>query len=444
MGAKAKRATMRQRGTKAPAAGGPGAAVAEVQIERLGARGDGIATLAGGPVFVPLSAPGDRLRIALGDRRGEGTAGEIAEVLAASALRRTAPCRHFGDCGGCAVQHVDDDTYAAWKRDLVVAALAHRGLRDAEVAAPVRVAAGTRRRVTLSAVGQGGRVLLGFNARSAHRVVDLHDCVVAAPALVALLAPLRAALAPVLRDREHADIVATMSDSGADLLLVTARAPDLRAREALAAFAEAQDVSRLSWSAPGEPAEPIAWRRPARITFAGVAVEPPPGAFLQPTAAGEAALVGAVAAGLRGAGTVADLFAGCGTFTFPLAAAGASVHAVEAVPDSVAAIRRAAAQAGLARVATEVRDLERKPLLPDEVRRYDAVVIDPPRAGARAQCEMLARSTVSAIAAVSCNPATFARDARILVDAGFRMGPVTPVDQFLWSAHVELVAIFRR
>lgn len=432
-------------GAKGRSRSGPAGTEIELVIDVLGARGDGIGRHDGRPVFVPLAAPGERVRVALGARRGDGTAGTLLDVLSPSPARRLQACAHFGDCGGCAVQHVDDAVYAAWKRDLVVAALAHRGLHSVEVAAPMRVAPGTRRRVTLGAARRGGRVLLGFSARAAHRIVDLRECAVAAPGIVALLAPLRAALAALLREGEHVEVMVTLSLTGADLLLVGPRPPDLAAREALAAFAEAQDVARVTWSAPdGEP-EPIAWRRSARVAFGEVAVEPPPGAFLQPTAAGEAALAGMVTAALAGAGRVLDLFAGCGAFTFPVASAGAAVHAVEGIEGCVAAIRRAAGAAGLGgRITAEQRDLERRPLPAGELARYPAVVFDPPRTGARAQCEMLARSDVATVAAVSCNPATFARDARILVDGGYRLGPVTPVDQFLWSAHVEVFAVFRR
>jgi 23S rRNA (uracil1939-C5)-methyltransferase len=418
---------------------------AELRIESLGARGDGIGQAGGRPVYVPLTVPGDCVRVSLRERRGEGVAAEVLDLIEPSPQRQVPPCRHFGTCGGCAAQHLAPEAYQAWKRGLVADALAHRGIRDAEVLAPVQVPPGTRRRVTLGAARRGGGVQLGFSTRASHRIVDLQECVVALPGIVALFSPLRVALAAVLRDGERAEAMLTMTDSGADLLLVGQREPDRIAREALASFAEAADLARLSWSAPGGSPEPMAWRRPAFVSFGGVTVEPPPGAFLQPTGAGEAALVRAARDALAGQKRVVDLYAGCGTFSFPLAVSGAAVRSVEGQAASVAAIGAAAGGAGLGgRLVAETRDLDERPLEPQELARFSAALFDPPRAGARAQVEMLARSTLDTIVAVSCNPATFARDARILVDAGFRMSPVTPVDQFLWSSHLELVARFAR
>ncbi|MBV8167689.1 MAG: class I SAM-dependent RNA methyltransferase, partial [Alphaproteobacteria bacterium] len=218
---------------------------------------------------------------------------------------------------------------------------------------------------------------------------------------------------------------------------------DLAAREALARFADRADVARLSWRQPGAAPEPIARRRPVPVDFAGVAVEPPPGGFLQATREGERAIRDAVIAALPSAGKIADLFAGCGTLSLPLAARGLSVRAAERDPEALGALVAAARRAQLA-VATEARDLERRPLAGDELAGLDAAIVDPPRAGARAQAAALAASGVPTVVMVSCDPATFARDARLLVDGGYRLEAVQPIDQFLWSPHVELVAVFRR
>jgi len=265
------------------------------------------------------------------------------------------------------------------------------------------------------------------------------------PGLLALLPVLREGLDSVLQENESAQLVLLETETGVDLLLRTRRDPDLAVRQALAALAEAADLARISWAEPDGPAEPIALRRPPRVTFGGVAVEPPPGGFLQPSLEGEAALTRLVLGSLPAApARVLDLYAGCGSFTFPLAER-ARVHAVEGDQAALDALWAAARRADLAgRVGTEARDLARRPLEPSELAGFDCAVFDPPRAGAREQAERIARSELPAAVAVSCNPNTFARDARILVDGGFTLADVTPLDQFPWSGHVELVAGFQR
>jgi 23S rRNA (uracil1939-C5)-methyltransferase len=251
----------------------------------------------------------------------------------------------------------------------------------------------------------------------------------------------------VLAEGATADILATDGDSGIDLLVRGAASPGPEARQALAGFAASNRIARIAWQEHGEPAEPIVLLRRPTVGFAGVAVEPPPGGFLQASAEGEAALVAAALALLPRRGRIADLHAGCGTFTFAIAAAapGAAVRAIEGDGPALEALLAAARRAGLSdRITGERRDLATNPPLPAELRRLDAVLFDPPRGGARAVAEALARSKVERVVAVSCNPASFARDARILVDGGYRLGRVTPIDQFVWSPHLELVAEFSR
>ncbi len=426
----------------------------ELVIEGLGARGDGFARLDGGLVFVPFTLAGDRVRVRLTGARGGDYKAEVLELLEEGPGRVEPPCPHFGTCGGCGLQHLSETSYGAWKQDLVSQALAQRGLNDIPVTAMVRVAPGTRRRATLAASRDGapvgGKVVLGFHGRESHRVVDLASCLVLTPGLTALLPALRAALAPLLAPREVAVLTLCETETGIDLLIVSETAPNLAAREALAALAEAQDLARLSWAArpkagaAPEP-EPVVLRRSPLLHFAGVPVAPPPGGFLQPTAAGEAALVERVLAYLpEGAETIAELYAGCGTFTFPLVARG-RVHAVERDETALAALWSAARQADLAgRITVTAQDLTRLPVLAEDLEGGDCVVFDPPRAGAREQAAEIARSSVPAAVAVSCNPKTFARDARILVDGGFSLVEVTPIDQFPWTGHLELVAKFRR
>ena len=306
----------------------------EARIEGLGARGDGFASLDGRPVFVPFTVAGDRVRLRLTGTRAGGFKGEVLELLEEGPGRAEPPCPHFGVCGGCALQHLTDEAYARWKQGLVAQALARRGLGEVPVRPMIRIPPGTRRRATLAAARTETGVTLGFHGRESHAVVDVETCLLLTPRLMGLLPPLRQALSPLLQAREVAAVTLTETEDGPDLLVVSAQAPGLEAREALAAFAEGQDLARLSWAARAKAGEalapePVVLRRPPRLDFAGVAVEPPPGGFLQPTAAGEAALVEAVLSYLpEGAAALADLYAGCGTFTFPLARH-ARVHAVE-------------------------------------------------------------------------------------------------------------------
>jgi 23S rRNA (uracil1939-C5)-methyltransferase len=424
----------------------PGAdAPHEVAIEALGARGDGVARLGTVRIFVPLAVPGDRLQVRITGRRGDGLVGVPLEWIE-RAPRAAPPCPHFGACGGCQLQHVPRAHYLTWKRQQVEAALAQRGLEGIQVAPLVRTRPGGRRRARLAFIRQGAAVGLGFRERTGHRIVAVGVCPVMMPELVSLLAPLRALLARLDLARRGGELEATASATGIDLQIIVACPPSLADREALAAFAEAHDVARIAWwpDARTEP-EPIVQRRAPSVLFGKVQVELPSGAFLQATADAEAAIRHAVEHALGDARRIADLFAGCGTLSLPLAAAGRMVHALEREPAMLAALQQAARRAGLAaRITTERRDLQRAPLSGAELERFDALVVDPPRAGARPQAAGLAGARVARLAMVSCNPATFARDARILTDGGYQCLWVQPIDAFLWSSRIELVGAFAR
>jgi 23S rRNA (uracil1939-C5)-methyltransferase len=433
----------RRAGTEA--GGRHGSGEQEVVIEALGARGDGIARLGDRRVFVPLTLPGDRLTVRLGARREGGFA---AEPLAwhERAPRAAPRCPHFGACGGCQLQHLEPAAAAAWQRAQVATALARRGLEGVAIEPPPPLPPASRRRARLAFARRDGRVALGFRARADHTVVDVAACAVVLPQIAALLPPLRAALADLPLAARAGEVLVTATDSGLDLVLLTATAPGLADREGIAALAQAQDLARVSWqgAAAAEP-EVIVQRRPVRVTFGGVPVALPPGAFLQASIPAEAQIRAAVGEAIGQVATAADLFAGCGTFGLPLAAAGCRVHAVEAQPAMLAALAGAARAAGFAdRIRAEARDLERVPLAGPELDRCDAVILDPPRAGARAQTEALATSNVARVAMVSCNPASFARDARMLTDGGFALTAVCLVDAFAWSAQIELVGSFVR
>ena len=414
----------------------------DVTVDTIGAQGDGIAHTPEGRLYIPFAAPGDRLRVLPGAARGDGRAAEIEAILTPGPGRIEPACRHFGDCGGCALQHLAPAAIADVKRDLLLAALARRGLRELPVDATVGVPPGTRRRVRF-AFRRGMRGILGFNRRESRLVLNVTECPVVRPEIAALLAPLRALCHALPMLGDGADVQATLLDTGLDLLIVPDRPaePDLAARERLAAFADAEDLCRLSWQS-GADAEPIVIRRTPTIRFAGVTVQPPAAAFLQPSAEGERAVVAAVLDAFRACPPtrIADLFAGCGALTFPLAAA-APVEAMEGDAAMVAALR---ASVGGRAIAVAQRDLARDPPTPGELQRFDAVVFDPPRTGARPVAEALAASNVPTVVAVSCNPATLARDLRTLVDGGYRIERITPIDQFPWSAHVEAVAVLRR
>ncbi|ALG70476.1 RNA methyltransferase [Azospirillum thiophilum] len=414
----------------------------EVVVTDVGARGDGLALADGLRVFVPYGVAGDRLRVRVADTdgKGEGVRAEILEILQPGPGRQTPPCRHFGRCGGCTLQHMDDGTYAAWTVGMVRAALERVGLGDTPLEPLSRTPAAARRRARLAALKRGGRVWFGFNERQSHRLVDLEECPVLTPRLFALVEPLRSLLADLLPEGGGADVVLTDLEGGADLLLVGPHSLDRTGRETLVGF-EPDHVARISWQ-PTDRAgpEPVANRRPAFVRFAGVPIQPPPGAFLQASREGEAALLAAVRDGVGQATRIADLFAGIGTFSIPLAQQ-AAVHAVESDEAAVAALGRSVQ--GL-RLTVERRDLFENPLGVKELNRYDAVVFDPPRAGAAAQAAALAAAKVPRVVGVSCNPSSFARDARVLVDGGYRLVKLWPVDQFLWSSHVELVGLFER
>jgi 23S rRNA (uracil1939-C5)-methyltransferase len=421
--------------------------IVELTVETIGARGDGIARDGNGPVYIPFTVSGDRVRVRIEDARGEGRAATVIEMIELGPGRTVPPCQHFGVCGGCALQHLDAALYAETKTSILRAALAHHGLADAPLRPLKLLPPGTRRRVRL-ALARPARndaaPIVGFSERASHNLVDLGACAVLAPKLFALVAPLRALTGELLRPGEAGHATLQLAESGVDAVLDVPRAPDLAALESLAAFAEAQDLARLVWRAPGGEPTLVAQRRPVRVVVGGTPVDLPPESFLQATSEAEAALTEAVRGAVGAATRIADLFAGIGTFAFALAEQ-ARVHAVEGWAPAASAITQAARRAGLAeRVTAETRDLQRRPLEADELANYRAVVFDPPRVGAKAQAAALARAGVPRLAAVSCNSASFARDARILVAGGYRLAAVQPMDQFVWSPHVELVAEFIR
>jgi len=416
-----------------------------LDIREIGARGDGIAELDGRRYFVPFTLPGERVEAEPRDKRGEGIAADLVEVLAPSRHREAPPCAHFKVCGGCALQHWRRDAYTAWKVELIVRALAQRGVDAPRFEPPLIGAPGERRRADFVLRRHGRRVVAGFHERASPEIVDVGTCVVARPGLNALLEPLRASIGSVLPDGGAADAMVNEIASGLDLLIRPHRRLDLslERREALVELAEGADLARLCWGDRAS-AEPIVVRRTPLVVFGEapgeVRIEPPPGAFLQATQRAEQAMRAMVGAWTGDAPRLADLFAGLGALS--LGRAG-KFALFESDRQAVAAVAAATRRLG-GKVTAERRDLFRNPLTAAELDAFDAVVLDPPRAGAAAQSAELARAKVPRVVYGSCDPGSFARDARVLQDGGYRLEKLLPVDQFLWSPHIELIALFAR
>ncbi|MGZ9097736.1 MAG: class I SAM-dependent RNA methyltransferase [Micavibrio sp.] len=429
-----------------------------VTIESLGTRGDGIGRLPDGRrVFVSGVLPDEVVSVTLGDARDDGVSGRLESIVQASPNRIAAACQHFGACGGCVLQQMNVTTYSAFKMDQVRKVLERNNLLIDVIDGPHISAPGSRRRATMAAFKASNRLVVGFNEQRSNKIVDLQDCPVLSPRLMGVLPPLRRALSDILQAGQGMDISVVESGGAVDMVLrpwvkktrnKKAEQLPLKLLERMAAFAEEADIDRLSWqnSADDETdLTPLAWRKPFTVDFSGVKVTPPPGAFLQATVPGETALVRAVLEALANTRKkpklVADLYAGCGTFTFAMAVEKYRVHAVEGFVPALNALQ--GSLRGFA-ITTEKRDLARDPLIAKEMKDYDAVVMDPPRVGAAEQAKMLAKSEVPLVISVSCSPASFAKDAVILKEGGYRFEKLTVIDQFLWSPHVELVGVFRR
>jgi 23S rRNA (uracil1939-C5)-methyltransferase len=405
-----------------------------LDIVRLGAQGDGVADTPSGPVFVPYALAGERVQA---DVHGERA--RLIAVMTPSPDRIAPVCRHFTHCGGCAVQHLRSPAYLAWKREMVIAAFAARGI-DAPVAPVASVGVGARRRAAFSARRTGRGVVLGFHEAKGVEIVDLQECPVTASAIVRLLPGLRRLVEPLMSRRAPGRVVVTLAANGVDVAVEDVPGdPPPDVREFLAREATALGIARLTLAG-----DTLYQATVPAVRFGTANVVLPARSFLQAAPVAETAMVRLVTQALAGAKRVVDLFSGMGTFTFPLAQS-ASVLAVDGDKQAIAALQNAAKRTpGLKPIEVKVRDLFREPLSARELQGFDAAVFDPPRAGAATQAQSLVDSPINTVVAVSCNPATLARDARILVDGGFKLERVTPIDQFLFSPHIEAVAVFRR
>ncbi|MDR3493721.1 MAG: class I SAM-dependent RNA methyltransferase [Ancalomicrobiaceae bacterium] len=403
-----------------------------VTIAAIGHKGDGVAETGSGQLFVPLSLPGERLRV---DRSGDR--GRIVELIEPSPDRVSAPCPHFGTCGGCALQHMAEPAYLEMKRQAIVAAFADRGI-TVEVPLPVAVPPKSRRRAVIAVQRSGRSTVVGFRERLSHTVADAGQCLIVTETIRTAL-PSLARLAEVLSfDKKGAIFTVVDTETGLDVTATEGKLAESRRQEAIGL------VLKLGFARFSVGDEIIVEARAPIVRFGKAAVTLPPGAFLQAVQPAEHAMVAEVLAATKGAKRVADLFAGCGTFALQLAET-ARVTAVENDKATLEALDRAARHTpGLKPVEAEARDLFRRPLMAKELSAFDAVVFDPPRDGAAAQAKEIAKSKLPVAIAVSCNPATLARDARYLLDGGYKLASVKAFDQFLWSHHVEVVARFER
>ncbi len=405
-------------------------------VERLGRKGDGVAISEAGKALAALTLPGETIE-------GEAVDGRIAapKIVTPSPDRVRPACPHYRACGGCTLMHGSEDFVKGWKVGVVTEALRAQGL-SAPLAGVHVSPPRSRRRAVLSGRRTKKGALLGFHARASEVIVDLADCHVLRPAIQAALPLLRDLTVAGASRAGEVSLAVTETPAGLDVTVTGGKPMDAALFSTLAALAERSDLARLTWRDPSGEDQSIT-RRPPALPMGRAQLVPPPGSFLQATAAGEAALLSAVRDITAGATRVLDLFAGCGTFSLPLAET-AEVHAVEGLSAPLQALDAAARRTpGLHRITTETRDLSRRPLLPDEL-DYNAIVIDPPRAGAEAQAREIARIGSAKLAWASCDPVTFARDARILAEGGWAMSRLFVIDQFRWSPHVETVAEFRR
>ena len=417
----------------------------ELDIVRLGAQGDGVADLAVGPdlpartVFVARALPGERIAAEV---RGER--GRLIEIVRASPERSLPPCPHFGTCGGCVAQHMGATLYRDWKRDMVRTAFAHRGL-EPHFDEMIVVPPGTRRRATFSAVKRDGQITLGFHEEGTHTLVDLTVCPVVVPAIAQALPGVRKIADAALAEGGELRMAVTAAIGGLDVALENAGKLPLNAKARAGIARLAAETGVLRVTANGEL---VMQRAAPKFVLGGVEVVLPTpsggAAFIQATAEAEAAICEILAVSTKKARRIADLFCGLGTFTFGLARR-ARVFAADGDKGSIESLTLSVKAAmGVKPIETRLRDLFGEPLSRQEFDGFDAVVFDPPRGGAKAQAEMLAKSKVPVVCAVSCNPATLARDCRILVDGGYSIERVVPVDQFVWSPHVEAVAVLQR
>ncbi|MCB1591598.1 MAG: class I SAM-dependent RNA methyltransferase [Alphaproteobacteria bacterium] len=410
-------------------------------VEAIGAGGDGIGQREGKPVFIPKTAPGDVVRVRA-EERVEGFFGQVLTIESPSPSRVVAPCPHFDFCGGCALQHLGEAEYRAWKTGKVRSVLERSGVVLARWDDPIFLNAATRRRTTMAVLRTGNGLVLGYNAPRSHRITPVEACLILEPALDHMLQAMKPYLEKLAPLRTAVDLSAQIIEGAVDVVLGgpwrTDGAFTLEQNEVLSAMLNDLGLARVSLQEKrGDMPEILLTSRPVVKHFGELAVTLPPGAFLQASSAGEAALCDFVLEHTRDADLVADLFCGCGTFTGPLLTRGASVYAADSEAEAIGAPQHKL-------LRSERRNLFKDPMTLEELDAFDAVVIDPPRAGAKEQFRVLAESNVPIIVSLSCNPSTFARDAKTLLQGGYNFTRARMVDQFVWSSHIELAGVFEK
>ena len=416
-----------------------------VTVRSLGHRGDGIAQFDNQVFYVPFAVPGDRVLVS---RSLDGTL-KVEEHSHVSPLRVEPSCEYFSRCGGCSVQQLQKDDYNQWKENILVNALKRRDIDSSIVEPMIEGGPRRRRRVRFHFVNTKDGIVFGYRSPQSHRVIQINRCPLIETVLEKYIEPLRSAFSDLFRPKTAGEVSLTAANEGVDLLLIMEGKPDLLMRKKLAALASRLGLVRISWRQKARNGksdlEIILTQKAVTIFLGDTRVNLPADGFVQPTGAGEISLISSVLSVLRPGNVVLDLFAGSGTFALAAAKTRAQVHAVEFDSTQLEALKTAAKIEDFSELVTcEKRDLKRRPMLEPELRRYDVVILDPPRAGAEKQVKQLARSNVPKVIYISCNPVTFARDAQTLVRAKYTLEKAQPIDQFFWSPHLELVGVFNR
>lgn len=408
-----------------------------VNITDLAGLGDGVGYVDGQKIFVPYTLPGDTIKARITKTGKEYSQAELITLLSPAPTRQTPPCKHFYTCGGCSLQHMAQENYIAFKHDILVQAVARAGLDTNAIAPLIYIGPTSRRRAVFKV--EKGRI--GYYQAKSHILVAIEECPILETPLETLIPHLNRLVKNISRPHAIDEITLSLSDTGIEVIINSKDMATLADLETLAEFAKVQDLAGVSWQS-GREVTPVAECRTSEMVVGAVRIAIPSGSFQQATKAGQAAITREIIAATEKAGSVLDLYAGCGGYSFAMADY-TKVHAVEGDEVMTATITQTAKKYGLtAKLGAETRDLVKRPFLPNELKKYDAVVINPPRNGAKAQVEQLAKSNVGIIAMVSCNPVTFSTDARILASGGYHLKRAVPIDQFIWNQHLELVAIF--
>ncbi len=417
----------------------------ELEITENGGLGDGIGHYDGKAVYVPLSVRGDVVRAEVTRNAKDHLRAALLEVVTPSKYRKVPPCTHYGTCGGCSLQHMDASIYTQIKQNMVLRLVKQLGVADTVVKPMIHVGAHSRRRAEFKVAVNKGDVRLGFMAAHSHEVVAIESCYVSVPAINEVLSSLKACLQAMKKPSRVKAISITALDTGLDVLVSITKGFHAQDKAALAAFVRTAPIIRLTLQDEEHMLHILHDVETAEIAFGGAAVQLPVGAFLQASDAGQVAITDYVTQSLQDCSHVADIYAGCGTYSFPLVAKNICVSAYEGASDMVAAMHNAILQSALDdRMSATMRDLFASPLSASELRHYDGVVINPPRNGALPQVKKIAGSGVRNVVMVSCNPATFMRDAKVLLEAGYIMQSITAIDQFYMSSHLEVVACFTK